>query len=674
MADLIKKAVASPVTDDPLHYVMSDETVDRVGDVIEAKGWNLANFVKNPIALFAHDPTFIVGHWTNVKVAGGKLVGKLNLLPAGVSERLDEIRAAVEAGVLRAVSVGFTADPEQVERMKTGGLRFRSADLMECSLVSIPANPNALQMAKSLNLSSDAKALIFASDDDTAARPRMVAAVAAHAGATKSATTAARAASPGVSGPPVKLSMMETPMALAEQIASMEAKRAANAARMEAVATKSMERGETMSSEEQDEFDGLEGEVKQLDADLTRLRSLERVKMATAKPVAGAKAADHESRAPGMAPAQVRVSDKLDKGVGFARIAKVKALAKLDGESVRDVAKSLYGEDSGTYGFFTKAPVPAGTTATGNWAANLVGDGTNVFADFVEFLRPQTILGQFGQGNIPSLRRVPFNVPLIGQTGAGEGYWVGEGAAKPLTNFDYSRNKLDIFKVANIAVVTEELLRDSSPSAETMLRDQLAAALAARLDQDFINPAKAAAATSPASITNGVTAVASAGATADDIRADIQALFGSFLAANNAPTNGVWIISSGTALRLSMMVNPLGQAEFGGMTMRGGTVAGLPAIVSDYVPAGLVVLANASDIYLADDGGVQVDMSREASLEMANNPTHNSTTPTGTSLVSLWQTNSVGFRAERFINWAKRRPSAAAVITTAVWAGYDATP
>ena len=158
------------------------------------------------------------------------------------------------------------------------------------------------------------------------------------------------------------------------------------------------------------------------------------------------------------------------------------------------------------------------------------------------------------------------------------------------------------------------------------------------------------------------------------IRDSIRALMGTFIAANNAPTTGVWIMGSTTALSLSMMVNPLGQPEFGGINMTGGNFAGLPAIVSDYVPAGMVVLANASDIYLADEGGVQVKMSDQAAVEMADNPAHDSTTPTGaTSMVSLWQTNSVGFLAERFINWARRRPSAVAVLTGATW-GAPTTP
>src|SRR5699024_10126685 len=118
--------------------------------------------------------------------------------------------------------------------------------------------------------------------------------------------------------------------------------------------------------------------------------------------------------------------------------------------------------------------------------------------------------------------------------------------------------------------------------------------LRARLDSDFIDPAKAASANvSPGSITNGLTAVLSSGDTAEDVRADIKALFGKFIAANNAPTSGVWIMPATLALALSLMQNPLGQSEFGGITMNGGTLFGLPVIVSQYVPTD----------YEADPGG-----------------------------------------------------------------------
>ncbi|MNK99787.1 Phage capsid family protein [compost metagenome] len=215
-----------------------------------------------------------------------------------------------------------------------------------------------------------------------------------------------------------------------------------------------------------------------------------------------------------------------------------------------------------------------------------------------------------------------------------------------------------------------ELIRDSNPSADGLIRDQLAAALRERLDIDFIDPAKAAVAgISPASILNGVAAIPSSGDDADAVRADVRALFNQFIAANNAPTSGVWLMSSVTALALSMMVNPLGQSEFPGITMNGGTFQGLPVITSQYLPAdssgGIVALVNAGDIYLADEGGIDLSMSTEASLQMDNEPDNPSTA--STVMVSLWQRNLVGFRAERTINFARRRTSAVSYLTGVSW-------
>lgn len=618
--------------------IASTPSTDRMGDIVEPMG---AKFALPLPLLWQHNHSDAVGtvEFAEPNAKGIPFKARLANItePGDLKNLVDKAWQSVKAGLVRGVSIGFA--PKDYEALPSGGMRFKEWDWLELSLVTIPANAEAtISVIKSI--SQEQMAALGQREKSPASRT------------------------------PVKLkSQGAETMSLADQIASLEAKRAANAAQMETILSKSADAGETTSADEQEEFDALEAEVQQIDADIKRFRSLERVKLASAQAPAGAKAADDVTRHPGTVPAQVRLSEKLDKGIGFARLAKVKALAKLDGESVRTVAKELYGESSAVFGIVNKAPVPAGSTLDGNWAAPLYGEGTDVIADFVEFLRPRTILGRFGQGGVPSLRAVPFNVPLVGQTEGGEGYWVGEGRAKPLTRFGYERNILEIFKVANIAVVTEELLRRSSPAAEAMLRDQLAAAIAARLDIDFINPAKAAVAgVSPASITNGLTPVTSAGGDADAVRSDVRALMATFIAANNAPTSGVWIMGSTTALGLSMMVNPLGQAEFGGISMMGGTFQNMPAIVSDYIPAGTIVLANANDIYLADEGGMQVDMSREASLEMADNPAHNSTTPTpSASLVSMFQTNSVAFRVERFINWSRRRPSAVAILTGATW-------
>jgi hypothetical protein len=98
----------------------------------------------------------------------------------------------------------------------------------------------------------------------------------------------------------------------------------------------------------------------------------------------------------------------------------------------------------------------------------------------------------------------------------------------------------------------------------------------------------------------------------------------------------------------------------------------MPVIVSEHVPddtyGTFVVLVNASDIYFADEGGIEVDMSMEASLQMLDNPTQaTDSPPVPTTSVSLWQTNSVGFRAERTLNWARRRTEGVAVLDGVHW-------
>jgi hypothetical protein len=106
--------------------------------------------------------------------------------------------------------------------------------------------------------------------------------------------------------------------------------------------------------------------------------------------------------------------------------------------------------------------------------------------------------------------------------------------------------------------------------------------------------------------------------------------------------------------------------------MQGGDLLGIPVIPSQYAAnqsgaGNLVIAVNASDILLADDGQVTVDASREASLQMLDNPTNSAATGTATTMVSMFQTNSIALRAERFINWAKARTTAVAYMDDVNW-------
>lgn len=452
----------------------------------------------------------------------------------------------------------------------------------------------------------------------------------------------------------------------AEQIAAFENKRAANISAMDEIMAKAAEEGSTLDAEQQEEFDNLQADNEAIDSHLKRLRTMEKAQAATAKPAKGASADEGSASRDARSPIIVK-EQKVEPGIRFARFARCMILGKRNHSSPLDIAKQLYGErDPQIIQMVEKANVQAINTSTD---AALIGNVGGV-ADYVEFLRDRTIVGRFGSGGIPSLRRVPFYYPVVTQATGGTAYWVAEGSAKPLTRPTWTRTDLAPLTVAGLAAVTIQALRFSSPDADRALRDDLTAAVVEAIDSAFIDPANSGVpGAKPAAITNGITGtVASSGSDAAAIRADVRAAMSLFVAANNPLTSGVWVMSGSNALGASMLMNPLGQPEFTGLGVNGGTFMQLPVIVSE--AAGTTVsLLNAGDIWLADEGGVGVDMSTDASLDMVDNPTGTSTgaDPTETTLVSMFQTNSVAIRVEKFINWARRRPTGIATITGATW-------
>ncbi len=158
--------------DDPFTFVMSDETVDRVGDVIRADGWQLAAFKKNPIALFGHEHNFPIGTWKNVRVEGKRLLGELKLAAEGTSARIDEIRGLLAQRILKAVSVGFRIKEYEPmdEKDPYGAWDIKKAELHETSVVSVPANPSAVMLAKSLGVSDDMLHVIKGDADEACLR------------------------------------------------------------------------------------------------------------------------------------------------------------------------------------------------------------------------------------------------------------------------------------------------------------------------------------------------------------------------------------------------------------------------------------------------------------------------------------------------------------------------
>lgn len=138
-------------------FIASNEEVDRYGDIIRAKGWQLDNFRKNPMLLFGHNSAdYPIGRVRSIKVEGTQLVADAEFMTADLSEQADTVYRMVKAGFLNAVSVGF----RPIERPKkimhpetnewTGGFEFLKQELFELSVVPVPALPGALAVSRSL--------------------------------------------------------------------------------------------------------------------------------------------------------------------------------------------------------------------------------------------------------------------------------------------------------------------------------------------------------------------------------------------------------------------------------------------------------------------------------------------------------------------------------------------
>lgn len=630
------KAVEDATGKRTFRGVASTPSTDRMGDVVEPKG---AKF-KLPIPLlWQHNAREPIGWVTAARIttSGIEVDGEVASVEEDgtLKDRLTEAWQMIKARLVRGLSIGFnTIESARIDG--TYGVHFLSWEWLELSCVTIPAN----QDASITSIKSIDSALLAASGHGQRATD--------HPPSPGVSGKQNKAASRGFSFSP-KGTDMKT---IAEQIAALEAARAAKTARMAEIMQKSMDEGRSTDAAEAEEFDTIESEVKQADDDLVRLRQLEKLNVQKAKEVTRENTADSTKASETRGGAVLFVKDNLPKGTAFTRY--VIAMANARG-SVSDALKFAERWEGSTPQVLQYIKAVAGSTATGNWAAPLI-DQANLAGEFIELLMPGTIIGK-----IAGLRRVPFNVKISVQTGGSLVNWVGEAAAKPVGELTFDTVTLGINKVAGIVVLTDELVRLSTPNAEQLVRTDLINQVTKFLDAQFIDPSVAAVAgVHPASITNGVTPIAATGASADAFRADLRALRAAFYAANLSTAGAVLIMNTLNADALSDMVNPLGQPEFPALTATGGTLRGTQVIVSENVPGdsdgSIVVMAKASEILLADDGVTMIDASREATLDMAGG---------NTPAFNLWQKNCVGIRAERWITWQKARAQAVQYISGA---------
>jgi hypothetical protein len=465
---------------------------------------------------------------------------------------------------------------------------------------------------------------------------------------------------------------------IAEQIRDLEATRAAKAARMTEVVQKSLEEGRSTDEGEQEEFDTLDSEIKQIDGDLVRLKRLESLAVQKGRtvvtPEPGSEPAASQQRGgPTIIVRSTKDAEDKFAGQGFVRklIAKAVAIDEAKelghpGRSPGQIAESRWGKTNPTLVQVIKAGVAGGGSGSGEWGAELVSADNRYTGDFIEYLYGKTLFDMLG------LREVPANVTIKGQDGTATANWVGESKSIPVSAQDYLTVSLTPLKVAAISVASKELLADSSPSAEMLIRDSLVNASAQKVDGTFFSTAALSAGVSPAGILNGIPGYNSYGPTQEGVIGDIKRLVGIFQTAKNA--SGLVIVTTPSlATSLGLMLTSLGQDAFPGLTGEGGVLRGMRVMTGDNVPAGAFIMLKPSDIYRIGDMGVSVQVSDVATIEQDNAPQGASDTPTAASatIMSMFGTESVAFKVVRRVNFAKRRSHAVQYVDNADYGATD---
>lgn len=138
-----------------VEFIISDNSKDRYGDRVE-QDWNLKNYWNNPILLWGHDPSqinHVIGKCLEINTDEDEdgrsyTSAKFQFAEEGTSEGVDTVFKLVKQGILRTVSVGFLSNQMNYEKDEDDEyVSLKDNELLEVSIVPIPANPNALALS-----------------------------------------------------------------------------------------------------------------------------------------------------------------------------------------------------------------------------------------------------------------------------------------------------------------------------------------------------------------------------------------------------------------------------------------------------------------------------------------------------------------------------------------------
>jgi HK97 family phage major capsid protein len=319
--------------------------------------------------------------------------------------------------------------------------------------------------------------------------------------------------------------------------------------------------------------------------------------------------------------------EKLPVGTGVARYVKSLVVARGQRDTAAAVA-SAWTDSPQVRLTLTKA------ATTPLSSADLAEYGLS--QEFYELYSARSVVGRLSD----RFTRVPFRMRIPTEGSGVSASWIPESGRTPAAAMTWDRIELPEYKMGVLAVISEELARMSTPSADAAIRRILVSAVGNFVDAEFLGTDAAVLGTSPGGIAAGQESQTSTGSTAGQVRADLSAMVGK-LGSFEAP---VWITRPPTMAHLASVdliewtPTPL--------------LWGFPIYTSPAAPAA-ILLVDAGAIYIADDGRTEIEPSGQATVLMDDG-----LSPASETEVGLWQNNLAGIKVIRYISWAAGHTSA----------------
>lgn len=647
-----RRAESAPAAAGRYDFILSTPTRDSYGDVVKAP-WNLTRFKANPIALWMHDAERPIGRWENVRMDGDNLVGTLVLAARGTCDEIDELWSLIEQGILKAVSVGFRPGKAEPIDPKNpwDGYVLSDNELIECSLVSIPANAEAL--LRSLSHSPAHVRRYFA--------PESGQCVGGSACAVLQASKTRVSEKPTVRSTSTSIG---TRMTLSDKIKAKQADLNSLQDQIEQI-TDSIDGAGALSEVQQLQLDELALRVEKATGDL---ETLTRTEAALAKKAGSPAAPKDERKAP-----SIQLIESKPKGQrALQTIAAIVKAQGLRSDPVQ-VARDYYRDQSDIEMLVRAATGPADTSDS-TWASKLIQE---TWSGFVELLRDSAV-----QPRVPGLR-VNFsntlNIPVQNGRGALAAGFIAENGAIPVKEGSIGTTSLAPKKLAVISAYTKELARRSMPSIEAIVRQQILDDTAEALDTAFLS-STARSSTAPAGLRdttetgsdniNAVTNVATGahGCTVAEIITDTSAVLTRVWAIR--AKSGVWIMNPAQRLALEDKQ----EASTGFFVFRDevsqGRFRGYPIIESTNVTAGIVAFVADNAMGFGSELMPAFEMSDSATLHFEGaSPSAISAAATPNTVaapvISLFQQDLFAIKMVMSLDWRILRQAGVQVLTAA---------